>query len=218
LKRSRNPYRQARMQLKEKEEAGGKNWYLEHDNTYYDFIWEFFINQYRTEDIPSYDYRIIQIFEEAGDRDSLKLDIGCGHGLMSHKLKNTIFADFSKRILTEFWLGEKYSDRVQADVFNLSFKDEIFRVVIASELLEHLENPKRALDEIKRVLQPGGIVLASVPKDKTPGEPGHYFIEVTEEMLKEWFCEFKDLRIETVEPDPWRKWVHYVIFARKEKT
>ncbi len=48
--------------------------------------------------------------------------------------------------------------------YGLPFRDDSFDCVIASEILEHLHQDDVALDEIKRILKPGGILAVSVPR------------------------------------------------------
>jgi ubiquinone/menaquinone biosynthesis C-methylase UbiE len=50
-----------------------------------------------------------------------------------------------------------------SDIFNLPYKDKVFDKMVASEVLEHLEDPVKALTEIYRVLKPGGLAVISVP-------------------------------------------------------
>ena len=45
----------------------------------------------------------------------------------------------------------------------LPFADESFDVVVAAELLEHLHEPRRVVEEAARVLRPGGTFAGSVP-------------------------------------------------------
>ena len=45
----------------------------------------------------------------------------------------------------------------------LDFPDASFDVVVAGELLEHLRDPAPLVAEVRRVLQPGGTFVASVP-------------------------------------------------------
>lgn len=45
----------------------------------------------------------------------------------------------------------------------LGFDDTSFDVVVAGELLEHLRDPGRVVDDVRRVLRPGGTFVASVP-------------------------------------------------------
>ncbi|MET0386545.1 MAG: methyltransferase domain-containing protein [Polyangiales bacterium] len=53
---------------------------------------------------------------------------------------------------------------VRGSVYELPFADETFDCVIISEVLEHLGQDDRALQEISRVLKRGGTLAASVPR------------------------------------------------------
>jgi SAM-dependent methyltransferase len=50
------------------------------------------------------------------------------------------------------------------DVTSLPFKNESFDLVICSEVLEHIPDHKKAVQEIIRVLKPGKILAVSVPR------------------------------------------------------
>ncbi|HYW02884.1 MAG TPA: methyltransferase domain-containing protein [Gammaproteobacteria bacterium] len=50
------------------------------------------------------------------------------------------------------------------DALRLPFGDASFDRVICSEVLEHIPDYRAALDEIDRVLRPGGILAVSVPR------------------------------------------------------
>lgn len=54
--------------------------------------------------------------------------------------------------------------------------DNHYDAVILSQVLEHVPNPTKALEEIYRILKPNGVLLLSVPLN-TPlhGEPYHFF-------------------------------------------
>jgi SAM-dependent methyltransferase len=49
--------------------------------------------------------------------------------------------------------------------YQLPFADASFDCVIISEVLEHLHEDDRAIDEISRVLRPGGLLALSVPRE-----------------------------------------------------
>lgn len=61
----------------------------------------------------------------------------------------------------------------------LPFEDHTFDVVCSFETIEHLDHPELFLQEIKRVLKPGGNIILSCPNDPyyykqgTPGNPFH---------------------------------------------
>ena len=53
---------------------------------------------------------------------------------------------------------------VQANALQLPFADDSFDKVICSEVLEHIPDYQSALRDIERVLKPGGLFCASVPR------------------------------------------------------
>ena len=61
----------------------------------------------------------------------------------------------------------------------LPFEDHTFDVVCSFETIEHLDHPELFLQEIRRVLNPGGNIILSCPNDPyyykqgTPGNPFH---------------------------------------------
>lgn len=54
---------------------------------------------------------------------------------------------------------------VQGDARAIPFPDDHFGLVVAYDVLEHIEEDDQVVDEIARVLQPGGRVLIAVPAD-----------------------------------------------------
>ena len=97
------------------------------------------------------------------------LDIGCGEGFILNKLKQEKIGeswegiDYSKEAVE---IGKKihsYLDLTQGDIYNTGFKDAAFDLVVCTEVLEHLENPEKALKEIIRVSKK--YILLSVPNE-----------------------------------------------------
>lgn len=79
---------------------------------------------------------------------------------------------------------------VVADAHELPFDDNSYDAVIAKEVLEHLHHPHVAIDEIFRVLKPGGKFVASTcfywP---IHGQPVDYFRFTSfgvEKLLEKW--------------------------------
>ena len=53
---------------------------------------------------------------------------------------------------------------MRGSTYDLPFADGAFDCVILSEVLEHLHEDRRALDEVSRVLRGGGLLAVSVPR------------------------------------------------------
>lgn len=56
-----------------------------------------------------------------------------------------------------------YHPDIVADIQQLPFKDGSLEAILCLSVLEHVEDPFRAVRELYRVLKPGGTVLVSVP-------------------------------------------------------
>jgi 2-polyprenyl-3-methyl-5-hydroxy-6-metoxy-1,4-benzoquinol methylase len=86
------------------------------------------------------------------------------------------------------------------DVERLSFASDIFDVVLASEILEHLWNPHSFVDEAYRVLKADGHLIISTPEgiDSLRYDAHKYYftVESLKQMLGARFdlCEVKRLK------------------------
>ena len=55
---------------------------------------------------------------------------------------------------------------VKADICDLPFEDRSFDTIICNHVLEHIPNDKKAMQELYRVLKPGGMAIVQVPYEK----------------------------------------------------
>ncbi len=87
------------------------------------------------------------------------LDLGAGKGRFARHLDQAgarvVALDASESMLS----AASGLDRVQAAADRLPFADAVFDAVIAVEMIEHLARIQPTLDEIHRVLRPGGTVV-----------------------------------------------------------
>lgn len=100
------------------------------------------------------------------DRErSLLLDIGCGTGggsLVLSRYGRAVGLDAS---LNSFTMAPErpYTHRVVGSAEVLPFADEVFDVVCALDVIEHVDDDVAACREIRRVLRPGGTAIVFVP-------------------------------------------------------
>lgn len=100
------------------------------------------------------------------------LELGCGPAYLWKECVKRIpanwditLSDLSAGMIDAAWrnlvvTGRNFEFR-EIDAQSIPFKDEIFDTVIANFMLYHVPNLPRALSEIKRVLKPGGRLIAA---------------------------------------------------------
>ncbi|MBP1225879.1 class I SAM-dependent methyltransferase [Flavobacterium sp. 1355] len=54
---------------------------------------------------------------------------------------------------------------VKADICNLPFKDNEYDVILCNHVLEHIPDDTKAMQELFRVLKPGGMAILQIPQD-----------------------------------------------------
>jgi SAM-dependent methyltransferase len=108
------------------------------------------------------------------------LDAGCGVGwgsqvLLDYGAASVDGVDIDESAVTDSIRRCPSGTFVRADLMALPFPEGHFDVIACFEAIEHVEDPLRGLDEFRRVLAPGGIVLVSSPNpDVYPaGNPFH---------------------------------------------
>jgi SAM-dependent methyltransferase len=81
------------------------------------------------------------------------------------------------------------------DIHHIQFQSDYFDIVIATEVLEHLHEPQQAVNEIKRVLKPGGTCILSTKFiHQYHPDPGDYF-RFTWDSLNYFFRTFSHLEV-----------------------
>ncbi|NML67021.1 class I SAM-dependent methyltransferase [Hymenobacter sp. RP-2-7] len=95
------------------------------------------------------------------------LEIGCSGGPLLQRLRASGYTDVTgvdvSTAAIELAQARGVPNVTVMDGAALAFSSSSFDLVIASDVLEHIENESRALQEWVRVLQPGGQLLVFVP-------------------------------------------------------
>ena len=92
------------------------------------------------------------------------LDIGCGNGTELYRLKAMGWETYGVEIDEEAVMSarSKGMEVFMGNLLAANYPDQFFHVVRMSFVLEHLPNPREVLQEIKRILSPGGRIYISV--------------------------------------------------------
>jgi len=112
------------------------------------------------------------ILRELPADGSTILDVGCGGAWFAGEalpLGHTIVSFDVAHTNTTKALKKYPHDRhfaVTGDVNALPFRNEVFDVVVSAEVIEHVPDLKSYLDNILRVLKPGGRAIISTPYDE----------------------------------------------------
>jgi 2-polyprenyl-6-hydroxyphenyl methylase/3-demethylubiquinone-9 3-methyltransferase len=91
------------------------------------------------------------------------LDVGCGAGFLANHLAREGFevtgidaSESSIQVARQYDATGMVNYEV-GDAYHLPFDDASFEVVCAMDFLEHVDAPGRVVDEVARVLKPGGL-------------------------------------------------------------
>jgi len=95
------------------------------------------------------------------------LDVGCGTGSNLRLLVELGFGDVTGLDRSEDairWCREKQLPPVErGDLCALPFPEDHFDLVLATDVLEHIDEPDAGVAELRRVLRPGGTLIVTVP-------------------------------------------------------
>lgn len=93
------------------------------------------------------------------------LNVGCGTGgtvPVLEKFGQVDNVDISAEAV-KYMLGKGFERVFQTDATRLPFKSKNYDLIVAFDVLEHIKEDSRAIDEWKRVLKPKGKIILSVP-------------------------------------------------------
>lgn len=182
-------------------------------------IWDVFSGVYDTAE-KVYNGRVYthtgEIVAEYIDPCDRVLECACGTGAISiciaAKALSLVATDMSVGMLRqcEKKLQNCYNAKIRkADITNLKVSDGSFDKVVAGNVLHLLDDPAKAVSELKRVCRPGGLIILPTYINKSTGKVNlgarflGNFIDFKEEFdavsyaefLERLGCEIEEYRI-----------------------
>jgi len=132
---------------------------------------------------PSFYNRVINVVREVGEGEKL-LNVGCSDGFMERKLQGK----FSKMVGLDINAADievaksgkaNEMEFIVGAAEKLPFPANTFGKIICMEVLEHVEDDRKALAEMYRVLKKNGELILTVPQRKYPWtfDPINAFLE-----------------------------------------
>ncbi len=133
---------------------------------------------------------VARLLEEICPKDGRVLDYGCGTGVLFEaaltRAREVIGVDLVLAAAT-LWKERRGLDKVRLLAPDAALRDVTpgsVDVVVAAEVLEHIDEPTETLGFFHRVLRPGGSLLVSLPTEnrayrfgrRLAGFDGHFHV------------------------------------------
>lgn len=93
------------------------------------------------------------------------LDVGCGSGGTSInflEFGTVVGTDFSKRAL-DIAIKKGLVNVCRSTLVSLPLRDKMFDLITALDVIEHVKDDSKVLEELKNVLAPDGFIVITVP-------------------------------------------------------
>ena len=125
--------------------------------------WKNLVKKMGRKTIGSYTDEILEL------ADGKVLDIGCGSGYLLLSLKEKgceVFGLEANQNAVDV-CADSGLNVFKGTLEEARYQDRSFDVVILSQVIEHLQSPRKTLKEIYRILKPGGKILVYCPNVKS---------------------------------------------------
>ncbi|WP_196890908.1 class I SAM-dependent methyltransferase [Aureivirga marina] len=104
---------------------------------------------------------------------------------------------FKKQKNLDYITADLYSPiaDVKADICDLPFEDNSFDIVFCNHVLEHIEDDKKAMSELFRVMKPNGFGIFQIPQDLSREETFEDFSITSPEERAKHFGQYDHVRV-----------------------
>lgn len=122
--------------------------------------------------LDGYFKNVKKLFELSGIKEGRAIELGCGEGFSTERLRKIlpdgIQLDASEFVGVLVPLAQAKNPSVtvtEESIYELQHEPETYDIVFLLEVLEHLDYPDQALDQIAKILKPGGRLILGVPRE-----------------------------------------------------
>ncbi|MBW2966955.1 methyltransferase domain-containing protein [Candidatus Woesearchaeota archaeon] len=138
----------------------------------------------------------VELAGEGLNPGDMTLEVGCNSGIITKALAqagiNAVGIDISPKSVSRARNGKpSRAEFYQMGAEDLRFRDNNFDTVILTEVLEHVADPEKVLEEALRVTHWGGRLVIGVPRDTKIYEPSHRHF-YTPESLASLLSKYSD--------------------------
>jgi 2-polyprenyl-3-methyl-5-hydroxy-6-metoxy-1,4-benzoquinol methylase len=127
--------------------------------------------RYQKESLQVRDYMKIEpVLVKLLPQKGSVLEVGCGSGEFLAFLKERAWEGMGIEANEEYvrYAAEKYGIKIIPSLFEeAELPNESFDVILMLHIIEHLANPRFALEKAARLLKPGGILVLETPRFDT---------------------------------------------------
>ena len=125
--------------------------------------------------------------------DCLGVDVGCFNGFfVKHMVDlgvNFFGSDFNSKAIADGVERFGLHDRISSASFEMSSESNKYEFVTCFEVIEHVQNPQELMQQLFRIVSPGGLVFVSCPNAnmiwRPPlDQPPHHLSRITPKSLQ----------------------------------
>ena len=122
--------------------------------------------------LDGYFKNVKKLFELSGVKQGRAIELGCGEGFSTERLRkilpDSISLDASEYVGPLVPMAQAKNPTVtvtEESIYDLQHAPETYDLVFLLEVLEHLDFPEQALEQIAKILKPGGKLILGVPRE-----------------------------------------------------
>jgi SAM-dependent methyltransferase len=176
--------------------------------------------------LDNYFKSVASLIDASGvtDKKMRAIEIGCGEGFSTQRLRNMLpsnvdleASEYVAELVPKAQELNPSVKVIQESIYETTHADNSFDLIFLLEVLEHLDYPDKALEEMARILKPDGYLVLGVPREplwcslniargkylrrfgNTPGHLNHWSTIMLKRFVRLHFGNIKGQR----NPLPW---------------